>query len=216
VDSLGFEHVYRPGSDPTAPTLLLLHGTGGTEHDLLPVGEMIAPRSGLLSPRGKVLEGTLPRFFRRLSEGVFDLDDVRFRSHELAGFVRGAAAHYKFDAANVVAVGFSNGANIAASVLLLENGGPERAALLTRAILFRAMVPIVPDPLPDLSGVRILMSNGRTDSMIPAAQAEQLAQMFEACGAEVTSDWQPGGHRLTNQDVALARAWMDQGPSTKV
>jgi predicted esterase len=170
---------------------------------------MISPTSSLLSPRGKVLEGMMPRFFRRLSEGVFDLDDVRFRSRELAAFVRDAAAHYRFDATNVIAVGFSNGANIAASVLLLEQ-------VLSGAILFRAMVPIVPDPLPDLSGVRILMSNGRTDSMIPAAQAEQLARMFEACGADLTIEWQPGGHRLTNQDVALARAWMDQGPSTKV
>ncbi len=201
MSELGFEHVYRPGTDPGAPTLLLLHGTGGTEHDLLPLGEMISPGSGLLSPRGKVLEGTMPRFFRRLSEGVFDLDDVRLRSHELAVFVREAAAHYTFDATRVIAVGFSNGANIAAGVLLSE-------PVLAGAILFRAMVSIVPDPLPDLSGVRILMSNGRTDSMIPAAQAEELARMFEACGADVTSEWQPGGHGLTNQDVALARAWI--------
>jgi predicted esterase len=206
VSRLGFEHVYRPGSDPDAPTLLLLHGTGGTEHDLIPIGERISPGSGLLSPRGNVLEGTMPRFFRRLSEGVFDLDDVRFRSRELAGFVLDAAAHHKFDSTHVVAVGFSNGANIAASVLLLE-GGPERAAL-RGAILFRAMVPIVPEPLPDLSGVGILMSNGRTDSLIPAAQAAQLAQMFEACGANLTLEWQPGGHKLMNQDVELARQWM--------
>jgi len=213
MPSLGFEHVYRPGSDPAAPTLLLLHGTGGTEHDLLPIGEMISPASGLLSPRGNVFEGTMPRFFRRLSEGVFDLDDVRFRSRELARFVRDAAAHYEFDATEVVAVGFSNGANIAASVLLLEQGGgpfraAPRAGLLSGAILFRAMVPIVPDPLPDLSGVRILMSNGRIDSIIPPAQAEQLAKMFEGCGADVTFAWQPGGHKLTNQDVELARQWM--------
>src|SRR6185295_3206913 len=115
---LGFEHVYRAPANPRTPTLLLLHGTGGTEHDLIPLGESLSPGAGLISPRGKVLERDMPRFFRRLAEGVFDLDDLRFRTHELATFVAGAAAHYGFDAARVVAVGFSNGANIAASTLL--------------------------------------------------------------------------------------------------
>ena len=196
-----FEYVYQPGAAPSARTLLLLHGTGGTEHDLLPIAGMIDPAANVLSPRGRVLEGSMPRFFRRLAEGVFDLDDLRLRTRELAGFVRDAAAHYKFDATQVTAVGFSNGANIAASLLLLEPG------VLAGAILFRAMVPIVPDPLPSLAGTRILMSNGRVDSMIPAAQAEQLAAMFERCGADLTIEWQPGGHKLTNQDVALARQW---------
>jgi predicted esterase len=205
VPDLGFEHVYRPGADPHAPTLLLLHGTGGNEHDLLPLGELIAPQAGVLSPRGKVLEGTMPRFFRRLSEGVFDLDDLRLRTRELAAFVKDASAHYGFDPARVVAVGLSNGANIAASLLLLEPG------TLSRAILFRAMVPIVPDPLPDLSGVRILMSNGRLDSLVAASQAEQLKDMFEDCGADVTFAWQPGGHRLTNEDITVAREWISEG-----
>jgi predicted esterase len=202
VPDLGFEHVYRPGADPHAPTLLLLHGTGGNEHDLLPVGEMIAPQAGVLSPRGRVLEGTMPRFFRRLAEGVFDLDDLRLRTRELAEFVRDASEHYHFDRARVVAVGFSNGANIAASLLLLEPG------VLARAILFRAMLPIVPDPLPDLSGARMLMSNGRLDSLVAASQAEQLKDMFEDCGADVTFVWQPGGHKLTNADIELAREWI--------
>lgn len=144
----------------------------------------------------------MPRFFRRLSEGVFDLEDLRFRTRELADFARAAAMEYTFAPHRVVAVGFSNGANIAASLLLLEPG------LLSTAVLFRAMVPIVPDPLPDLSGVRILMSNGRLDSLIPATQAEQLKDLFEDCGADVTFVWQPGGHKLTNQDIALARQWL--------
>ena len=201
MNNLGFEHVYRAAPDAGAPTLLLLHGTGGTEHDLMSIGETIAPAANLLSPRGKVLEGAMSRFFRRLSEGVFDLDDLRLRTRELAGFVRSAAAHYTFDAKTVMAVGFSNGANIAASLLLLDPG------VLAGAILFRAMVPIVPDTLPSLAGTRVLMSNGRVDSMIPAAQAAQLAEMLERCGADVTIEWQPGGHKLTNQDVALARQW---------
>jgi predicted esterase len=209
VPDLRFEHVYRPGSDPGAPTLLLLHGTGGNEYDLLPIGEMIAPQAGVLSPRGRVLEGTMPRFFKRHAEGIFDLDDLRLQTRELAGFVGAASAHYHFDPARVIAVGFSNGANIAASLLLLESRRPERSAL-EGAILFRAMVPIVPDPLPELSGVRILMSNGRLDSLVAATQAELLKDMFEDCGADVTFVWQPGGHNLTNQDITAAREWMTQ------
>jgi len=149
-----------------------------------------------------VLEGQMPRFFRRLAEGVFDLDDLRFRTYELAGFVQTAATRYGFDATQVVAVGFSNGANIAASLLLL------RPEVLAGAILFRAMVPIVPDPLPSLTGRRILMSNGRTDPLIPAAQAATLADLFRRCGADVTLEWQPGGHNLTKRDLELAAQWL--------
>jgi predicted esterase len=203
---LGFEHVFQAPADPDAPTLLLLHGTGGTEHDLLPIGESLAPGAGVLSPRGKVLERGMPRFFRRLAEGVFDLDDLRFRTHELAAFVTAAAARYGFDAAQVLAVGFSNGANIAASTLLIEPG------VLAGAVLFRAMVPIVPDPLPSLAGVPIFMSNGRADSLIPAAEAERLASLFRQAGANLTIEWQPGGHQLTRQDLTLARQWwLDHG-----
>ncbi len=199
---LGFEHMFAAPTAPDAPTLLLLHGTGGTEHDLLPLAESIAPGAGVLSPRGKVLERGMPRFFRRLAEGVFDLDDLRFRTHELAGFVEAASRHYGFDRARVVAVGFSNGANIAASTLLLEPG------VLAAAILFRAMVPLVPDPLPSLQGTPVFMSNGRTDSLIPAAGAEQLADLLRQSGASVTLQWQPGGHQLTRQDVVQAQEWL--------
>ena len=202
MSDLGFEHVYRAGSDPAAPTLLLLHGTGGNEHDLIPLADAIAPSAAVLSPRGKVLEGHMPRFFRRLAEGVFDLEDLRVRTLELADFVEASAARYGFDATRVVAVGFSNGANIAASLLLLAPGE------LSGAILFRAMVPIVPDPLPSLAGKRILMTNGRTDPLIPAAQAEVLADLFRRCRADVTLEWQPGGHNLTKRDVELAAQFL--------
>jgi len=202
VSDPGFEHVYRAASDPAAPTLLLLHGTGGNEHDLIPLADAIAPAAGVLSPRGKVLEGHMPRFFRRLAEGVFDLDDLRVRTQELGDFVEASAARYGFDATRVVAVGFSNGANIAASLLLLAPG------VLSGAILFRAMVPIVPDALPSLPGKRILMSNGRTDPLIPAAQAELLADLFRRCRADVTLEWQPGGHNLTKRDVELATRFL--------
>jgi len=199
---LGFEHVFNAPAAPDAPTLLLLHGTGGNEHDLVPLAESLAPGAAVLSPRGKVLERGMPRFFRRLAEGVFDLDDLRFRTHELAEFVGAASRHYGFDRARVVAVGFSNGANVAASTLLLEPG------VLAGAVLFRAMVPIVPDPLPSLQGTPVFMSNGRTDSLIPAADAERLAELLRQAGAGVTVHWQPGGHQLTRQDVAQAQEWL--------
>jgi predicted esterase len=202
VSDSGFEHVFCAAAGPGAPTLLLLHGTGGNEHDLIPIAERIAPQAAVLSPRGKVLEGHMPRFFRRLAEGVFDLEDLRVRTYELAGFVEASAEGYGFDAKRVVAVGFSNGANIAASLLLLTPG------VLSGAILFRAMVPLVPEPLPALKGTRILMSNGRTDPLIPAAQAETLADLFRRCGADVTLEWQPGGHNLTKRDVDLAAQWL--------
>jgi len=198
VNDLGFEHIFQAAADPAAPTLLLLHGTGGNEHDLIPLAERIAPEAAVLSPRGNVLEGHMPRFFRRLAEGVFDLEDLRVRTHELAAFVQASAARYGFDAERVIAVGFSNGANIAASLLLLTPG------VLSGAVLFRAMVPIVPDPLPSLRGTRILMSNGRADPLIPASQAEVLADLFRRCGAHVALEWQAGGHNLTKRDLDLA------------
>jgi phospholipase/carboxylesterase len=199
---LGFEHVFHAAAAGNAPTLLMLHGTGGNEHDLVPLRTTLAPGAGILSPRGKVLEHGMPRFFRRLSEGVFDLEDLRIRTHELAAFVRAAASHYGLDAASIIAVGFSNGANIAASLLLLEPG------VLTGAILFRAMVPIVPDPLPFLAGTSVFMSNGRTDPLIPADGAERLAALLQQTGASVTLEWQPGGHQLTRQDLVQARRWL--------
>jgi predicted esterase len=202
-DDLGFTHVFEPATTEGAPTLLLLHGTGGNEHDLIPVGRLIAPSAALLSPRGKVLERGMPRFFRRLSEGVFDEEDLRLRSHELAGFVAAAATRFGFDAARVIAVGFSNGANIAASLLLLAPG------TLAGAVLFRAMVPLVPDPLPVLTNTSVLLSNGRTDTLVQPAETERLAALLRSTGVDVTLVWQPGGHQLTQPDVDGARAWLE-------
>jgi predicted esterase len=198
---LGFEHVFRAPATAHAPTLLLLHGTGGNEHDLVSLADSLAPGAGVLSPRGKVLERGMPRFFRRLSEGVFDLEDLRIRTHELAAFVAAAASLYAVDPTRIVAMGFSNGANIAASTLLLEPG------VLAGAILFRAMVPIVPDPLPSLGGTPVFMSNGRADTLIPAAEAERLAVLLRQAGATVNVEWQPGGHQLTRQDLVQAKKW---------
>lgn len=201
MPDLGFEHLFQPGSDPTAPTLLLLHGTGGDEHDLVPLGKM-APGAALLSPRGKVLEAGMPRFFRRLAEGVFDLDDLRARAAELARFLGAASARYGFDAANVFAVGFSNGANIGSAVVLLHPG------VLRGGVLFRAMVPLIPDPLPQLAGTRLLVSNGRSDPLVSTAETERLVALFRQTGAETTLEWQPAGHQLTRADLQSAERWL--------
>src|SRR6266516_5232029 len=164
---LDFIHEFVPGSSKRA--LLLLHGTGGNERDLIPLGRELAPNAALLSPRGKILENGMPRFFRRLAEGVFDTEDLKKRTNELADFVAAAAKHYKLAVDQIVAVGYSNGANIVASILLL------RPEILHAAILFRAMVPLVPYNLPDLSSVRVWIGAGDQDPIIPASEAQGLA-----------------------------------------
>ena len=183
-------------------TLLLLHGTAGNERDLIPLGHELDPDASLLSPRGKTLENGMPRFFRRLAEGVFDLEDLRKRTNELADFVRSAAQHYTIDNQNMVAVGYSNGANIAASMLLL------RPEVLSAAILFRAMVPLVPEKQPDLSAARVLISEGDHDPIVSAAEAGRLAGLLRSAGADVTIRFFPSGHELTGEDVDLAREWL--------
>ncbi len=198
---LTFAHVYEPGSNPDAGTLLLLHGTGGNEHDLLPLGQMLLPGAGLLSPRGKVLEHGMPRFFRRLAEGVFDEDDLRSRAADLAAFVAAAASRYAFDPGRVTAAGYSNGANIASAMMLLR---PDAVA---RAVLFRAMVPLVPDPLPSL-GAHVLISNGRADPIVSMDETNRLAALLRDAGATVDLAWQSAGHQLTQADVATARDWL--------
>lgn len=203
-DGLSFTHRYVPGTVPGAPTLLLLHGTGGDENDLLPLIPALWPGAGALSPRGQVLEQGMPRFFRRLAEGIFDLDDLRLRASELADFVIAAAAHYHFDPARVVATGFSNGANIASSLMLLRPG------VLAGGVLFRAMVPIEPDPLPTQPGTQVLISNGRSDPLVSVAETDRLAALLRETGADVTIAWQPGGHNLTREDLTAARAWLAQ------
>ena len=205
VNDLGFVHRYiapTPGAPNAGVTLLLLHGTGGDEHDLLDLGRLLMPGAGLLSPRGKVRERGMPRFFRRLAEGVFDLDDLRARARELADFVAQAAATYDFDPARVVAVGFSNGANIAGGVLLL------RPETLAGAVLFHAQVTLEPEAALDLNGKRILISAGRADPLVPQAETERLAEQLSQRGAQVDLRWQPGGHTLSQAEAQVAQAWL--------
>ena len=199
-----FHHIYNAATRPDLPVLLMLHGTGGDENDLVPLAQSLMPGAAVLSPRGKVLEGSMPRFFRRLAEGVFDLDDLKFRTAELAEFVVAAGERYTFDLKRVIGVGFSNGANIAASLLLLRPG------VLHKAVLLRAMVPIVPDPLPVLSGRSVLISNGERDSLVPAKETHRLASLLRTAGADVTVVMQAAGHQLIQEDIAVARDWLQQ------
>ncbi|HVE80000.1 MAG TPA: alpha/beta hydrolase [Gemmatimonadaceae bacterium] len=201
---LGFVHhsAAATGEGGAGTTLLLLHGTGGDEQDLVPLGRGILPGAAILSPRGQVLENGMPRFFRRLAMGVFDVPDLIARTHALADFVGAAAVRYGFDPARVVAVGFSNGANIAASLLLLRPG------VLRGAVLFRAMVPLRPESPPRLEGTSVFLSAGRLDAMVPAANTEELAEMLRAAGAEVTLHWEPVGHTLVASEVEEAGRWL--------
>jgi predicted esterase len=195
-----FLHEFVPGNSNR--TLLLLHGTGGNEHDLLPLGRELDPNAPLLSPRGKILENGMPRFFRRLAEGVFDLEDLKTRTDELADFVAAAVGHYNLAANHIIGVGYSNGANIAASMLLL------RPEIMHAAILFRAMVPLVPDKLPDLSSVHIWIGAGDQDPIVPASETKRLAELLRRAGADVTIRFLEGGHELTRDDLDAAREWL--------
>jgi predicted esterase len=199
---LGFVHRFVPGEDEPGATLLLLHGTGGSEEDLIPLGKDLAPGAAILSPRGKISEYGAARFFRRLAEGVFDHEDLLFRTHELADFVEAAAREYGFDPSKVVAVGYSNGANVAASTLLLHPG------LLRAAVLFRSMVPFEPEVTPDLSGLPVFMAAGRMDRMIPPDNTQRLADILAEAGAEVDLRWRNVGHPLTYEEVNEAEEWL--------
>lgn len=198
--NLGFIHRFEPGAG--SRTLLLLHGTGGDEHDLLPMGQMLAPGWPLLSPRGKVLEGGAPRFFRRLALGVFDMEDLVARTHELADFVSAAADTYGFDPGQVVAAGYSNGANVAAATLLLRPG------TLRAAVLLRPVLPLVPPVRPDLSGVSVFIAAARQDPYSPAEQTEALSAYLRESGATVQVNWVTGGHGLLRPELATAATWI--------
>ncbi len=201
---LGFVHRFEPATDATAPALLLLHGTGADESDLIPLGRVIAPGAALLSPRGKVLENGMPRFFRRFAEGHFDQQDLASRTIELANFIDAASQSYGIAVEHLLAVGFSNGANIAASLLLRF---PDR---LQGAVLVRAMVPFRPAEPPNLKGKPILVLSGSQDAIAPPDQAEDLASIFKSAQAEVTLHWERAGHMLTEGDVLIARDWISK------
>ena len=199
-----FAHEFVAGS--SARTLLLLHGTGGNEHDLLLLGRDFDSSAALLSPRGRVLENGMPRFFRRLAEGVFDEKDLRFRTHELADFILASAAQHHLDAQQIVALGYSNGANIAASLMLL------RPEILHAAILLRPMVPLVPEAPPDLGGVAVYIAAGNHDSIVPVENTQRLIKQLGDAGAKVTAKLANAGHNLTESEIAAAKNWLGELP----
>ena len=205
---LGFIHRFIPSNRKEAKaktplaTLLLLHGTGGNEEDLIPLGHEIAPEVAILSPRGKVLEAGMPRFFRRLAEGVFDIEDLKFRTNELADFIENASKLYSFDLEYIIAVGYSNGANIASSLLLL------RPEILSAAILFRPMVPFIPDTLQNLISKNILICAGEWDPIVPRQNTEKLLDIFKKAHTNVSIYWQKSGHELGQEEILTAKEWL--------
>lgn len=198
-----FTHQFVPAEGTSRTTLVLLHGTGGDEHDLLPLGRALDPAAALLSPRGRVVEGSMPRFFRRFAEGRFDLDDVRVRAAELTAWLDEAAIAYGLTRDRMVAVGYSNGANIAHATMLLH---PESFA---GAALLHAQFVLAPSPLPSLAGRAVFLAAGEADPIVPLAEAQRLAETLAAAGATVTPFWSSGGHALTREDVAQATQWLN-------
>lgn len=195
------KHIFQKGTNRNKPTLLMLHGTGGNENDLLPLAGLIDPEASVLSVRGKILENGMPRFFRRLSEGVFDEEDLILRTKELNEFLDEAAEQYDFERSNVVAVGYSNGANIAASLLFHYKDA------LKGASLHHPMVPRRGIELPDLTGKHVFIAAGTNDPICPAAESEELSSLLQRANANVTLHWENQGHRLTNEEVEAAKRW---------
>lgn len=198
------KHVFKEGSSQGAPVLLLLHGTGGTEQDLLGLAEMISPKSSVLSVRGNVLENGMPRFFRRLSEGVFDEEDLILRTKELNDFLGDASKQYGFDRSNIVAVGYSNGANIAGSMLFHYEKS------LKGAILHHPMVPRRGIEIPDMAGLPVFIGAGSNDPICPPQETEDLSILLKKSGAKVEVHWETFGHQLTRSEVEAAAVWFQK------
>ncbi|UOQ48062.1 alpha/beta hydrolase [Gracilibacillus caseinilyticus] len=195
------KHIFKEGKSLTGPTILLLHGTGGTEQDLLPLAEIIDPEANVLSVRGNVLENGMPRFFKRLAEGVFDEEDLIERTKELYQFIDEAAQEYGFDRNYVIAAGYSNGANITASLLFHYQDA------LTAAVLHHPMVPRRGMELPELASVNVLITAGKNDPLCTEQESQDLAAILQENGANVEVHWENNGHQLTQTEAEAARDW---------
>jgi predicted esterase len=183
--------------------LLLLHGTGGNEQDLIPLGQELYPGAAILSLREKVLESGMPRFFRRLAEGVFDIEDLKFRTYELADFVEKASKVYGFDLRYLILVGYSNGANMASSMMLLCS------EVMSSAVLFRAMIPFMPEKVPNLTTKNLFISAGEHDPIVPKEQTEMLYHLYKRAGAKVLLHWEENsGHELGYDEISAAKGWL--------
>jgi phospholipase/carboxylesterase len=194
-------HIFQQGTDVTAPVLVLFHGTGGTERDLLPLAQTLSPTSSVLSVRGNVLENGMPRFFRRLAEGIFDEEDLIFRTKELYDFLDQAAEEHGFDRQNLVAIGYSNGANIAGSLIFHYPNA------LRGAILHHPMVPRRGVQLPDLSGTPVFIGAGDNDPICSPQETKDLQKLLSEAGSEVDVHWEHAGHQLTRSEVEAAGTW---------
>ncbi|NOU72327.1 carboxylesterase [Paenibacillus sp. LMG 31458] len=195
------KHIFQKGTDITAPVLVLFHGTGGTERDLLPLAQAISPTSSVLSVRGNVLENGMPRFFRRLAEGIFDEEDLIFRTKEVYDFLDQAAVEHGFDRNNLVAIGYSNGANIAGSLLF------HYPDALRGAILHHPMVPLRGIQLPDLSGIPVFIGAGQNDPICSPQETVELQKLLSEAGSTVAVHWEQAGHQLTRSEVEAAGTW---------
>lgn len=196
-------HIYKQGSNPQAPVLLMLHGTGGDEHSLTQLAQYIDPTASILSVRGNVLENGMPRFFRRLAEGVFDEPDLIFRTQELKQFLDEAAEKYQFDRQKIVALGYSNGANIAASLLFHYDDA------LLGAMLHHPMVPLRSIKLPVLNGTAVFISAGENDPLCSPAETEELIGLLTGAGADTTAHWERNGHQLSRTEIEAAKNWYE-------
>jgi phospholipase/carboxylesterase len=205
----GFTHRLEPATNPAAPALLLLHGTGGDENTLLPLGRAIAPGAALLSPRGKVLEHGMASFFRRLEKGVVDQQDLEFRTTELRSFIASASQTFSLVTDRLVTVGVSNGAILAASLVLRH---PDTCA---GVILLRGMAPFMPEPVPDLRRKPILLLGGLDDPIVQTDEVADLANIFRSANAAVTLHWENAGHTLAQGDVLMAFDWLRQFYATQ-
>jgi phospholipase/carboxylesterase/glyoxalase family protein len=204
-EQLNFKHKYVPSSDPPkGKTVLLLHGTGGNEESLIPIVEMVLPDAAILSPRGQIMENGMPRFFRRIAEGVFDLEDLKFQTQELAIFIEAASKTYGIESNEVIALGYSNGANIASSVMLTY---PE---LISKAALFHPMIPFVPENPPDLSNTGILITAGTNDPIVSREETLELNNMFQDYGAEVEIFWHDSEHNLTREELDKTKNFLSE------
>jgi len=195
------KHIFIQGKDPIKPTLVLLHGTGGDEQSLLSLADLIDPEASILSIRGNVLENGMPRFFKRVAEGIFDLEDLEKRTFELKEFIDQAADQYEFDRKKCVAIGYSNGANIAASLLFYFE------TVLQGAILHHPMVPRRDILLPDLTGIPVFIGAGTNDPLCAPEETNELRDMLQTKGADVTVHWDHFGHQLTMKEVEKAAEW---------
>ncbi|WP_144548105.1 alpha/beta hydrolase [Bacillus sp. X1(2014)] len=203
------KHIFNKGKNPSKPTFLMLHGTGGNELDLLPLAGMIDDEANVLSVRGNVLENGMPRFFRRLAEGVFDEEDLIFRTKELNEFLDEAAEKYEFDRDNILAIGYSNGANIAASLLFHYKHA------LKGAILHHPMVPRKGMNLPDLTGKSVFIAAGTNDPICSPMESTELQSLLEKANAKVELQWENRGHQLTRDEVEAAATWYQKHFNTK-